>query len=470
MLDELRATEYGRLDRLGQVYLDYTGGGLYAESQVRQHMDLLCGNVFGNPHSHNPTSLAMTELVERARAYTLAYFQCPRVRVRGDLHTQRQRRPQTGRRILPLRARQPLRAHRRQSQLGQWHPGIRAGKGRRHHLCAGGSARPAPGRGCPDRGAGPGRSGSGQLVLFSRPIQLFRRAAFSGLDRRSPRGGGGRCCSTAAAFAPTNRLDLSRWRPDFVCLSFYKIFGYPTGVGALIARKQALARLRRPWFAGGTIAIASVKGDGFFFVEGGSAFEDGTVNYLSLPAIEIGLRHIAGIGIDAIHERVTCLTAWLLQQIAALRHSNGQPMAEILGPATTEGRGGTITLNFRDPQGRLLQAARLEELANKAGISLRTGCFCNPGAGEIAQHIPAAEMEAVFAAGVPLSFMQLEQRLRQGYGLNVGAVRISVGLATNFADVYRFMAFAAGLRDKTMADLGPLERETVIRQTLPDTA
>src|SRR4029078_2504705 len=28
----------------------------------------------------------------------------------------------------------------------------------------------------------------------------------------------------AAAFAPTNRLDLGRWHPDFVDISFYKIF------------------------------------------------------------------------------------------------------------------------------------------------------------------------------------------------------------------------------------------------------
>src|SRR6266536_325986 len=64
-LDELRATEYARMDALGQVYLDYTGGGLYAESQLREHMALLTDNVFGNPHSTNPTSLAMTRLVEQ---------------------------------------------------------------------------------------------------------------------------------------------------------------------------------------------------------------------------------------------------------------------------------------------------------------------------------------------------------------------------------------------------------------------
>ena len=32
----------------------------------------------------------------------------------------------------------------------------------------------------------------------------------------------------AAASAPTNRLDLSVVRPDFVPVSWYKVFGYPT--------------------------------------------------------------------------------------------------------------------------------------------------------------------------------------------------------------------------------------------------
>ncbi|MEP7190488.1 MAG: hypothetical protein ABI901_14960 [Roseiflexaceae bacterium] len=54
-LDRLRATEYARLDQQGQVYLDYTGGGLYAESQLRDHIALLNRQVFGNPHSKNLT-------------------------------------------------------------------------------------------------------------------------------------------------------------------------------------------------------------------------------------------------------------------------------------------------------------------------------------------------------------------------------------------------------------------------------
>jgi selenocysteine lyase/cysteine desulfurase len=63
----------------------------------------------------------------------------------------------------------------------------------------------------------------------------------------------------AAAYVPTNRLDLDRWQPDFVALSFYKMFGWPSGVGCLLARREALAKLERPWFSGGTIVAAFVQ-------------------------------------------------------------------------------------------------------------------------------------------------------------------------------------------------------------------
>ena len=73
-LDELRLAEYDRLDAQDLVYVDYTGGGLYADSQIRDHMDMLRNGVFGNPHSSNPSSVATTRLVEHAREYVLKFF------------------------------------------------------------------------------------------------------------------------------------------------------------------------------------------------------------------------------------------------------------------------------------------------------------------------------------------------------------------------------------------------------------
>jgi selenocysteine lyase/cysteine desulfurase len=172
----------------------------------------------------------------------------------------------------------------------------------------------------------------------------------------------------AAAFVPTNRLNLGRWKPNYVPISFYKMFGYPTGVGCLLARRDSLAKLQRPWFAGGTITVASVQGDKYYMAEGETAFEDGTPNYLAIPAVEIGLRHIAAIGIDSIHDRVRCLTGWLLDNLLSLRHSNGESLVRIYGPLDAHMRGGTVTMNFYDPQGQFFDHRLIEAKANKVNM------------------------------------------------------------------------------------------------------
>ena len=53
----------------------------------------------------------------------------------------------------------------------------------------------------------------------------------------------------AAAFVPTSRLDLTRVKPDYVSLSFYKIFGYPIGLGCLLIHKSKFHKLNKPWVA-----------------------------------------------------------------------------------------------------------------------------------------------------------------------------------------------------------------------------
>jgi selenocysteine lyase/cysteine desulfurase len=131
---------------------------------------------------------------------------------------------------------------------------------------------------------------------------------------------------------PSNRLDLSHFKPDFVALSFYKMFGWPTGVGALIARRDALANLERPWFSGGTIVAAFVQREWYQSAPGAAHFEDGTVNFLNLPAVEIGLRLLGRIGMDVIHRHVRSLAGSLLDVLDSLQHSNGSPAACIYGP------------------------------------------------------------------------------------------------------------------------------------------
>lgn len=70
-------------------------------------------------------------------------------------------------------------------------------------------------------------------------------------------------CLDAAAFSATNILDLGMWRPDFVCVSFYKIFGYPTGLGAFIVSKRGEQILNKAYYGGGTVKISMSNGTGW---------------------------------------------------------------------------------------------------------------------------------------------------------------------------------------------------------------
>ena len=452
-LDALRASEYGRLDEQRHVYLDYTGGGLYADSQVRAHADLLTSHVFGNPHSASLTSSGMTDLVEQTRRAVLEWFNAP---------------PGEYTAVFTANATGALK------HVGESYPFAPGGRylltvdnhnsvnGIREFARAAGAAVDYAPITFPelkiDRErleAFFGTANRGTDNLFAFPAQ----SNFSGVKHPlalidDAHAHGWDVLLDAAAYVPTNRLDLREVKPDFVAVSFYKMFGYPTGVGCLLIRNAVLGKLRRPWFAGGTVNFATVQGRRHILAPGEAGFEDGTLNYLAMPAVGIGLRHLASIGVDTIQTRVRCLTSWLLQQLMELRHANGRHMVRIYGPMTTESRGGVVTMNFYDPEGHLLDYRRVEELASQQRISLRTGCFCNPGAGETAEGLTEADVLEAVAEEADMTLPRFLTIITHRGGKSAGAVRVSLGVASNFADVLTFYTFAESLRDQTRMTMG----------------
>lgn len=447
-LDELRARDYSRLDQLGQVYLDYTGAGLYGTSQVREHLQLLETHVYGNPHSRNPASAEMSEWVERGRRDVLEYFGAS---------------PEEYAVIFTPNATGALKLVGESYPFG---PGSTYLLTFDNHNSVNGIREFARSRGAkiryiplsiPDL-----LIDTGQLAealkkkeaekdcLFAYPAQ----SNFSGAQHdlawvERAQEAGWDVLLDAAAFVPTNRLDLSAVKPEFVTLSFYKMFGYPTGIGCLIARRSVLAKLHRPWFAGGTITVASVQGDRYFLAEGPEAFEDGTVDFLNIPGVEIGLKHLRKAGMETIHERVRCLAQWLIGELESLHHSNGCPLVRIYGPGAQGPRGGTVTMNFYDAGGGVIDHSRIEELASRERISIRTGCFCNPGGGEAALGLSAEALSACFnsPAAAGRSRFTLEDLRMCVDAQSTGAVRVSFGIASNFADAWRFVQFARSLCD-----------------------
>jgi molybdenum cofactor sulfurtransferase len=452
-LAHLRRVEYARLDEGGHVYLDYTGGGLHAASQLDGHMEMLQRRVLGNPHSNSPASLASTEFVEQARRHVLAFFQAPE-----DEYFC----------VFTANASAALRLVGESYPFG---PGGTFALTTDNHNSVNGIREFARRKGArvayipviaPELRVE--RSGAGRVLRAAQPnganlLAFPAQSNFSGVQHGldlvdEAHAAGWDVLVDASAFAPTNRLDVARVRPDFAALSFYKMMGFPTGIGCLLLRRDRLDLLARPWFAGGTITIASVLGDGHYLRRDEGAFEDGTVDYLNLPAVTIGLRYLNRVGVDTIHRRVACLTGWVLDALDGLCHANGRRLVEIYGPRTTRDRGGTVALSLFDCDGVRLDDLRVEQLANGVNISLRTGCFCNPGAGEVAYQLRAEDMRKWFGRDEPVPYLEFRDRTRCDQGQLPSAIRISVGVATIFADVYRFLCFLQGFVNRSVAEVG----------------
>jgi selenocysteine lyase/cysteine desulfurase len=114
-------------------------------------------------------------------------------------------------------------------------------------------------------------------------------------------------------------------------------------------------------------------------------------------------------------------------------------------------RGATVALNFLDPSGRVIDERAVGRDASAAGISLRTGCFCNPGAGERAFGLTRGVLRArrLRARGSGPSSVDDYLNL---VGLPTGgAVRVSLGVASTLSDVEAFLDFA----ERTYRDRWP---------------
>jgi selenocysteine lyase/cysteine desulfurase len=90
-------------------------------------------------------------------------------------------------------------------------------------------------------------------------------------------------------------------------------------------------------------------------------------------------------------------------------------------------------MDFEQPSGEMMSNSFIEYTAMKHRISLRTGCMCNPG-GVIAILGLQGEM-GKFSPGIT------HEEFENIVGKELGVVRLSLGLASDFSDVYRVLRF-----------------------------
>ena len=439
---EVRATQYDYLDKEGHVYLDYTGSGLAARLQHQAHYHRLGNVLLGNPHSIHPPSAAATELVERTRSRILEHFGAspreyaviftPNATAAARLVGESYPFSWQSRLVLTADNHNSINGIRQFANKAKAKTTYVPFEPSTFHHATRAVVQALPKRcrvfSSSKRSAGlfayPAQS---NFTGVKHPLSWIEIAQARGYD----------VLLDAAAYVPTNRLDLSQVQPTFVTASWYKVFGYPTGVGCLIARRDSLRKLRRPWFSGGTVEAVTVGRPWELLARDEAAFEDGTVNFLSIPDVIDGLDWMSRLGIENIRRHALDMTEYCLRRLGKLRHDNGVELVKLHGPNSIENRGATIAFSVLDPSGEVIDDRIVGIEASKENISLRTGCFCNPGAAEAALGISSKMIDKAAQSRV-----ETVDEFLQALNLSsIGVVRVSFGVASSMNDVDKLISF-----------------------------
>lgn len=261
----------------------------------------------------------------------------------------------------------------------------------------------------------------------------------------------------AAKFASTSKLDLSKYKPDFVTISFYKLFGFPSGLGALLVRRDAAKILNKVYFSGGTVE-ASTTDKQFHRLRKKTSerFEDGTVAFLNIIALKYALKTPEHFGMDmdtiskyeieteANTSRHTFfLTQYLYDKLTALKHYNGKPICVIYGNHSLKDitkQGSIVNMNFLRSTGEFIGYREVEKLASLCNINLRAGCFCNPGGCQSFLGLTSKDIKENYESGhvcwddkgIKFYFPNLHIDLIQGRP--TGSIRVSFGYMSTVKD------------------------------------
>lgn len=246
----------------------------------------------------------------------------------------------------------------------------------------------------------------------------------------------------AATFVSTSSLNLSSYQPDFVPISFYKLFGLPTGLGALLVSVRGADALRKSYFSGGTVSAYSSDNDFHVFKPSlQDRYEDGTPPFLEILSLKYGFEILVKLTttMDLITQHTFCLAHFVYIKLKKLRHYNGKIVCQIYCDTdykTASTQGPIINFNLLRSSGVYVGYTEVSKLATVYNIHLRTGCFCNVGA---CQHF------------LNLTSEQLRSNLKAGHvcgdgidlinGCPTGSVRISFGYMSDFSDAERFINF-----------------------------
>jgi selenocysteine lyase/cysteine desulfurase len=168
-------------------------------------------------------------------------------------------------------------------------------------------------------------------------------------------------CAQYAPHLPLNMKKSSDNYIDYIAFSAHKMYA-PFGVGALIGPRESFKG--EPVFPGGG-TVEFVDEDDVIWSEPPGNEEGGTPNLFGVAALLATVRTFKQLGMNNISRREEGLTSYALKKLSGI--DGIKLYSDLLPP-----RIGIITFNLKDIYHETLAAA----LSDKAGIAVRSGCFC----------------------------------------------------------------------------------------------
>jgi selenocysteine lyase/cysteine desulfurase len=431
-----RKVEYPQL-KDGGVYADWAGSALTPRSLLEAQQRLLMNHVLGNPHSKHSPSVLSTQLVEQARERIikeLGAFDVP-----GDEYDVIFTSNATGAILLLNHM--------------EWHGGSLLMLEDNHNSVNGLRVKAQRDMGMVSYSPitaslevngealahllAKKRTCRGPNV-FAYPLKSNYTGIIHGLAwAKMAQEYGWKVLVDASSYLPNQVLSLKGAGifPDYIAMSFYKIFGYPAGLGALLVRRSALEPMKKQWFSGGSIMIVSVGRD-FYVPElnGHARYEDGTQPFMSIPLVFDGfdfITHARNHFPAHAHEHASELRERLAEIPRGKRH------IQIHTPAGKV----SDTVAFNVYEGKeVMDPEAIERLANERNIWIRSGCLCNPGCNEkiFGYTTEAAEQEIAAGRANPQRWEEISVMISPTF---LGTLRASFGLPNNSGDVDRIANF-----------------------------
>ncbi|XPS99846.1 Molybdenum cofactor sulfurtransferase [Ascochyta lentis] len=253
----------------------------------------------------------------------------------------------------------------------------------------------------------------------------------------------------AAALISTSPLDLSSHAaaPDFVTMSFYKIFGFPD-LGALIVRKASAHVLqRRKYFGGGTtetIACTEKPWVERKMTSVHASLEDGTIAIRSILALNCAIDTHTNLfgGLAQVSKHTGWLAKTLHNRLAGLKHANGVPVCHMYKAPTSmygdsKSQGATVTFNIKKSDGTWKSGFDVGAMLRASDIHVRTGSLCNPAGMASALGLSADDLRVAFDSGFRCNQQGNDIRGNIPYGM----IRATLGAMSTIGDVETLVRF-----------------------------